>query len=202
MEKYHLARQANWGNPIKAFNWRPKRDIRPHPAFRTMVGMSVLNGWAKPFALSAEFPYALNIAGQKLNSISSNIAGVDGAPTDFYRPDWSIRMTTIPTVSMIDVIDKTVPIDSVRGKDVIVGPTAAEYNDIHRIAGQGWVPGCIFMPLARKHCAKGRRATGAGFRPGGGGAVLAGPCALPQPPDGRTQPCGRHGRAAGHALHL
>jgi hypothetical protein len=89
--KVSFGATSKLGQSIKCLHRRPKVTSAPHPAFRTMVGMSVLNGWAKPFALSAEFPYALNIAGQKLNSISSNIAGVDGAPTDFYRPDWSIR---------------------------------------------------------------------------------------------------------------
>ncbi|WP_343609714.1 EAL domain-containing protein [Novosphingobium sp.] len=118
--------------------------ITPWPGFRKFSQVALLNGSIKPFSLSVEFPYSSRVSGQIVTSASAQIAGRSGKPDVYYRPDWSIQMRTIPTVSFADVAEGRVAADQIRGKDVLVGWTSPRQPDMHGMAGQGWYPGVYF----------------------------------------------------------
>lgn len=117
--------------------------IVPHQSFSAHARLATLNGHITPFQLSAKLPYESKIGDQSVPSISAEISGVSGT-ADFYRPDFSIQMRSIPTVSFLDVINGKLKPDQLAGKDVIVGPTSPRSHDYQRIVGQAWMPAVYF----------------------------------------------------------
>jgi diguanylate cyclase len=117
--------------------------IQPAPIFRDKASIVSLNGWSTPFGLSAKLSYGDKIAGRWRSSMSAHIANVK-SQHQYYRPDWSISYKTIPTISMIDALEKPHLLRTIRGKVAVVGPTARSLRDLHNIAGQGQLPGAYF----------------------------------------------------------
>ncbi len=119
-------------------------EIAPRPEFRKVANVTSLSGKTSPFGLTAKLPYNSVMAGKQIPSMSTTLSGRTNKSTEYYRPDWAIRIDTIPTVSMIDIVRNKVFSYQIKGKDVIVGPTSYSANDFHRILLQGWRPGVYF----------------------------------------------------------
>lgn len=132
--------------------------MAPAPEFQTVSQMASLNGLNRPFSLSADLHYAMTFQGGTIPSVSADIAKYKGTPNTYYRPDWSIQMTTIPTFSMIDILDGKVDANQIRGKDVLFGMTTARAPDFHGIAGQGWLPGVYFHAVGAQTLREGHPA--------------------------------------------
>ncbi|MBA2919987.1 MULTISPECIES: EAL domain-containing protein [Sphingomonas] len=116
----------------------------PRPQFRKVAPYRSLNGGNTPFMLSAKLAFADRFEGKLVPSLSSEIAGWPVSAKGYYRPDWSIRMATVPTYSFVDVIDGRVPKLALAGKDVIVGPTSPTLRDVYPILFQGRFAGVYF----------------------------------------------------------
>ncbi len=119
---------------------RDKQEILPSPIIREVTQIRSLNDATTPFSLSAELSFADEFAGNVAPSISADIAGRTGDAGEFYIPDWTIQAKTVPTISVIDLIEGRVAPEKLRGKTVIVGVTA-ELGDLVQVYGQGWFPG-------------------------------------------------------------
>ena len=121
----------------------------PDAQFREKAGVISLLALHHPFNLGMELPYASDSPIGQIPSLAAEVAGVEGSTDMLFSPDWSIRVSSIPSVSYIDVLnDEFNPIE-VRGKDIIVAPAAVDYNDIHKIPGQfGTAPGGFFQAIA------------------------------------------------------
>lgn len=130
-------------------------EIAPRPEFLRATGVTSLNGKTTPFGLSARLPFNGEMQGRRIRSMSSVLAGRDLVRSDNYRPDWAIQALSIPTVSFADVARKTVPRETIAGKDVVIGPTAASANDMHHIASQGWLPGVYFHVIGAETLRRG-----------------------------------------------
>ncbi|WP_226635726.1 EAL domain-containing protein [Novosphingobium profundi] len=102
-----------------------------------------------PFNLGFEMPYASGSPEGRIPSMAAAIAGVEGGEDELFTPDMSIDVRTIPSLSYIDIIRGDFLANAVRGKDVIVAPSAPSYNDIHKVPGQqGTIPGGYIQALA------------------------------------------------------
>lgn len=119
---------------------RGKEEILPTAPFREVTRIRSLNGATTPFSLSAELSYGDTFSGRLVPSVSADIAGYKGPHGDFYLPDWTIQAKSVPTVSVIDLVQGKVAPKLLRGKTVIVGITT-EKSDMVQIYGQGWFPG-------------------------------------------------------------
>ncbi len=113
----------------------------PIELFRGLAPLRSFGALKSPFFLSTQVYFSGQILGKRVPSISSDLAGKTGPVDTWYRPDWSIQVATIPTVSLVDVLDGKVPAEFFSGKDVIVGVTANTEFDFIQIIGQGWVGG-------------------------------------------------------------
>jgi diguanylate cyclase len=131
-------------------------EISPRPEFLKATDVTSLNGRTSPFGLSARLPLSGQFRGKQVPSMSGMLAGVQGNSSDWYRPDWSIRVLSIPTVSFADVIDRRVSRKLVQGRDIVVGPTAPSSNDYHRILMQGWLPGVYFHVVGAETLKRGQ----------------------------------------------
>ena len=109
-----------------------------------------------PFSLSAEAYYSDAFEGKQTRSISADIANSDGAIEETYRPDWTIAVTTVPTVSLPDVLDSKTPKTAIDGKDVIVGVTSVDSPDFVHVIGHGWFPGVYIHAIGAQTLREGR----------------------------------------------
>lgn len=132
--------------------------ILSHPNFLRFASASSLNGHMTPFSLSAELVYGTDFPIGYVRSISSDIAEISGKRTDYYRPDWAIKASTVPTFSYVTVLSGDVPANALMGKDVIVGPTSFQYRDSNKIIGQGWVSGVYFHAIGAQTLKEGKPA--------------------------------------------
>lgn len=115
----------------------------PRPSFRKAAPYRSLNGGNTPFMLSAKLTFGDWFEGRLVPSLSSELARAPVAE-GYYRPDWSIQMRTIPTYSLVDVIDRKIPRGALQGRDVVVGPTSPTLRDIYPILFQGRFAGVYF----------------------------------------------------------
>ncbi|MEP6785268.1 MAG: EAL domain-containing protein [Sphingomonadales bacterium] len=127
-------------SPINPTTLKPVQ-VLPLPIFRKAGSMVSLNGRQTPFALSAKLTFGDTIGGIFMPSMSSALAEQPVVIPGAYRPDWSIDTRTIPTLSFVDVLENRFEQSIVRGRDVIVGPTATSLGDIRQIVFQGFMPG-------------------------------------------------------------
>lgn len=118
-----------------------KEVVLPHQDFRPFTTIRSLNGAMTPLGLSAELLYADRIGGELIPSISADIAQKAGPVAKRYRPDWSIQVRSIPTVSLIDVLENASVAQTLSGKDILVGVTTRESPDYLQVVGQSWFPG-------------------------------------------------------------
>lgn len=113
----------------------------PLPRFRKASDIRALHAKVRPFSLSIDLFYADSVNGKIVPSVSADIAGLETTNTSYFRPDWAIQVSTVPTFSLIDVIENRVPEAAIKGKDVLIGVTADSEPDFVQIPGQGWFPG-------------------------------------------------------------
>jgi len=132
-----------------------KVEIGPRPEFMKEAQLTSLNGKITPFGLSVRIPFNGTLNGQRVRSMSTAIAGVDVAGWDHYRPDWAIQARSIPTYSLVDIVQNRVSNNRISNRDVIIGPTAAAFNDFHHIASQGWLPGVYFQVIGAETLRRG-----------------------------------------------
>lgn len=116
-------------------------EVLPTSRFRPFPRIISLNGQPTPFALSALLTHGEQIAGEYRHSLSSALADIPEHRTGLYRPDWSINTSSIPTLSFIDVLNGRVELALVRGRDVVIGPTATALQDVRSLIFQGFIPG-------------------------------------------------------------
>lgn len=119
----------------------------PHPILRSAAQIRSLNGLSTPFTLSAKLTVAdrfPSYGDQLIPSLSASLANRTPRAPGSYRPDWSIRIDTIPTFSFVDVVTGRLKRNDIAGKNVVVGWTAPSFHDWHNILSQGQNPGVYF----------------------------------------------------------
>ena len=114
--------------------------VLPDPLFRAQTPYRTLNGMATPLSLSAELVYGDLFEGRPVPSISSEISGRTGPAGEHFRPDWTVQIASVPTISFVDLVQGKVPASAIRGKDLIFGVTYDQADFFH-LYGQGWYPG-------------------------------------------------------------
>lgn len=119
----------------------------PAPKFREHVGVTSLEGYMRPFGWSWMLPIRSAADGEFLPSMSAKLAGKESGAQDFYRPDFSYDVKTVPRFRYVDVVRGQVPADDLAGKDVVIGLASINANDIHPVPFQGNVPGAFIHVL-------------------------------------------------------
>jgi EAL domain-containing protein (putative c-di-GMP-specific phosphodiesterase class I)/CHASE2 domain-containing sensor protein len=112
---------------------------RPHRIFAESA--TVVFASVKSSPIYSRFPYSDAGARNGRLSMSNTIAGGTRSGDGYHRPDWSIRVSSIPTYSFVDALNGQIASNAFSGKDVVIGATADVYNDNHMVVFQGHVPG-------------------------------------------------------------
>src|SRR5438270_4740322 len=92
-------------------------------------------------------PYALTYQGRKIPSLAAAIAGRDGAAGSQFRIDYSTDIRTIPAYSAGSVLSGKVPVEALRGKDVLVGIDSEVIGDRYFVPGYGRTGGTYINAL-------------------------------------------------------
>ncbi len=74
-------------------------------------------------------------------TMANMLAGGKGRGHELLRPDWSIRASSVPTYSFVDVLNGKIPNSAFEGKDIVIGAVSRAYNDNHFVVFQGSLPG-------------------------------------------------------------
>lgn len=130
-------------------------ELIPLPDFRSVAEYRSINGRPQPFSLGASLPFAVTIDGKTVPSMAAALAGQAPASQTYFRPDWSVRIASIPSFSFSDVLAGTVPAEQIAGRDVIIGWTAATLRDIHRVPYQGLQAGVYFHVIGAETLMRG-----------------------------------------------
>ena len=93
------------------------------------------------------FDLGSQLYGDPTQSAASALGGIDSSSGSLLV-DYSIRLDTVPTFSLSDVLNGTVPADAIRGRSVVVGASAAELKDIFAVPVYGAIAGPLFHVLA------------------------------------------------------
>lgn len=100
--------------------------------------------WRYNFWMVRDLPRANSASGEPTPSFASIMAGKPTNGIEFFRPDYSFNLATIPYFSAIDIIKGKVDLGKLRGKQVIFAPYSERLNDSHFMAGGNRVPGAYF----------------------------------------------------------
>jgi diguanylate cyclase len=129
--------------------------LMPNSKFLNDAEVVSLNGLATPFGLSALFPYQIRVQQSVIPSMSAELSNRKLDSDAVFRPDWSIRMRTIPTLSLSHVYTGKIEPSQIAGRDIVIGPTSGTSSDIHSTVSQGWVHGVFFHVVAAETLQKG-----------------------------------------------
>jgi len=122
-------------------------ETMPRPEFRKHAQLAAFNGLSSAFGLSIKFPTMVEDGGVPYPSLSAALANHHG-PKRLFRPDYAYRVSSIPTVSYVDIIQGKVPASALAGKSVIVGEAYDQSADFfHMPFADGKVAGAYFHIL-------------------------------------------------------
>jgi CHASE2 domain-containing sensor protein len=128
----------------------------PLPEFRKTAKLGNIN-WKQNFGGEVwQMPYGLTAEGVHYDSMSSILGGTTGPTETWFPIDTSIRTSSIPQVSAVDIYTNSVAPSAVKGKDVIIALTSWQLNDTYQAPGQGLSPGVFSHVLAAETLKKGR----------------------------------------------
>jgi EAL domain-containing protein (putative c-di-GMP-specific phosphodiesterase class I)/CHASE2 domain-containing sensor protein len=101
-------------------------------------------------------PFANHIGGREMPSFAAKMAGIYGPPERSLPLDLSIRPGSIPSLSVIDLLDGKVPKGFVAGKDVMLGVRTNQVPDFYFAPGYGRIAGAKFQLLGAETLWEGR----------------------------------------------
>ncbi|OWV91541.1 diguanylate cyclase [Rhizobium sp. R635] len=99
------------------------------------------DGFIRRVGLGSQFD------GTPTQSAASALGRVEGASGSL-PVDYSIRPDTVPTFSLSDLLDGTVPAEAIKDRSVVIGASAAELKDIFAVPVYGAIAGPLIHALA------------------------------------------------------
>ncbi|EJC78966.1 diguanylate cyclase (GGDEF) domain-containing protein [Rhizobium leguminosarum bv. trifolii WSM2297] len=93
------------------------------------------------------FDLGSQLDGNPTQSAAAALGRIDGSSGSLLI-DYSIRPDTVPTFSLSDVLNGTVPAEAIRDRSVVVGASAAELKDIFAVPVYGAIAGPLIHVLA------------------------------------------------------
>ena len=110
---------------------------KPIDLFQPFVTLGSIDVWYNYAGAVWQMAYAVDVDGTRYRSLASIMSGVEGNVDDTFPIDYRYRIASIPTISAIDVRNGHADLSSLKGKVVIMGPTAPTIGDIFTLPGRG-----------------------------------------------------------------
>jgi diguanylate cyclase (GGDEF)-like protein/PAS domain S-box-containing protein len=122
---------------------------RPLNQFGDHSWTAIVNVAIERDGLVRRYPFGEKLDGEFLPSMGAILAGQHSAKSASFLIDFSIRASSIPLVSYVDVLrGDEAALSKLRGKKVIIGGTALELGDRFSVPNGGVVSGPILQALA------------------------------------------------------
>ncbi len=120
----------------------------PLPMYLDHSWRASVNIFPKESGLVHKVPYGHLQEGEFIPSLSSILAGIYKQKNVEFHLDFSIPVSSIPTISYIDVLNDKIRKDVFKGKKIIIGATATELGDYFVVPEQGIISGPHLQALA------------------------------------------------------
>jgi CHASE2 domain-containing sensor protein len=121
--------------------------VLPMNSFITKSRQAHSNIWHDAFGYTKNVPFYNEISGRRYISSASVLANASMRSDDL-RPDTAVRFKSIPTFSMIDVLQGRIERSALAGKSVIIGNTVGANGNVRPILGQGVAPSVYTRVIA------------------------------------------------------
>jgi diguanylate cyclase len=129
----------------------------PAPSIRSSVEMATFKSWLNPLGQYDEVYLSASDGKRRYPSLSAVLSNRQTLDEGRIRPDYSIRASTFPYVSVIDIM--TMPTNElaqrVAGRDILFGLVARGLNDIALFPGQGRMAGVFNHAIATQTLKRG-----------------------------------------------
>ncbi|MET3334695.1 MULTISPECIES: EAL domain-containing protein [Bradyrhizobium] len=130
---------------------------RPLKGFSNQSWPAVVNVAVEPDGLVRRYPFGEKLGDALMPSMAVVLAGQDANRRPPFLIDFSLRATSIPSVSYVDALrGDAAALDKVRGKKIIVGATALELGDRFSVPNGRIVSGPVLQALAAESILQGR----------------------------------------------
>ncbi len=120
----------------------------PHPRFERQSWSALIDLPAKGQEKIRWVPYAMDIQGTRVPSLSATLAGAAAPQDQRIWLDWTIDPSQIFQLPVNKLLDGTFDPADLKGKKVIVGASAIELKDIFPVPNRLPVPGAVIHALA------------------------------------------------------
>lgn len=118
-------------------NMARQSQLLPPEALRNVAGLVNTNIRTNGFNTAWNMPYSNKVSALDIPSIASTISGIRGQPGEAFPIDYSIRMDSLPYFSAAQIIDSRENLNSLRGRDVIIGTNATGIGNRYAVPGHG-----------------------------------------------------------------
>lgn len=118
--------QFVWNRPLKEF---------ADSAWITTVNLSIDPDW-----VVRRYPYGSILDDNPVPSVASILSGVFGQPEDEFLINFALQPSTIPTVSVVDLLEGNTTIDFT-GRSVVIGADAQELRSAFAVPVHGSMSG-------------------------------------------------------------
>lgn len=132
-----------------------RTDVLPADPIRRVVDLANSNFRYDYRGMVGQLPYAMSGGDGIHPSLAAKLAGVTGDDGKTFPIDYSINPQSIPAVSASDVLAGRVPSGAIAGKDVVVGITSGQLNNLFFAPGRGQQPGVYFHVLGAETLKRG-----------------------------------------------
>jgi diguanylate cyclase (GGDEF)-like protein/PAS domain S-box-containing protein len=130
---------------------------RPIAAFAQHSWSGLVNVLPDRDGVIRRYPFGARIDGEFIPSVGSLLASRHDDTAPSFRIDFGIRTETVPSVSVIDVLNSNAKaLAALRGKRVIVSGTAAELGDRFLTPNGRIMPGSMIQVVAAESILQGR----------------------------------------------
>nr|WP_321443026.1 EAL domain-containing protein [uncultured Cohaesibacter sp.] len=129
---------------------------RPIAELEDSAWLATVNMLADKDGVIRHFPYAQEIDGEYIPSLTSVLGGVQHVVPSTFIVDYGIDPDSIPTYSVIDLLKDSLPKDALRGKKLLIGAGAAELRDTLTVPIFGMISGPKMQVLAAENILLGR----------------------------------------------
>jgi PAS domain S-box-containing protein len=119
----------------------------PAPPFRGLARLGAVNVFPGADSLVRSYAREISYDGARLPSSPVLLADDAAGPEDFYL-DFGIRVSSIPRLSYVDVLEGRFDASAIAGKKVIVGATAVELGDQFAVPLHRTLAGPLLQALA------------------------------------------------------
>ncbi|TCD16409.1 EAL domain-containing protein [Oricola cellulosilytica] len=120
----------------------------PLEMFTRDAWLGTVNVYPDPDSIVRRFPRGQMADGEFVQSIPAMIAGSPIEKQTAIAVDFGLDLSSIPVVSVADILRTDSVAAAMEGKTVIIGAYAAELRDTYAVPRHGFIPGAVLQIIA------------------------------------------------------